>query len=464
MGQIALYFALVATAVASLARPWIGIVAAYVFVVLTPQAIWWYWFEGVRPVLWVLLPSLVGFGIAALTGKIDFGTLKSKRTLFVLVLWAAYTLSFYAGPYVDAGGPYRFTDPQWAISTVNKIMVLYFVACLCIDSVERVRALGVVLVGSVIYMIYWANSQYLFGGAIGRVSGPGALGGGGLYVDENNFAMLFVVALPFLWYAGFLIKNRIIRWGLWALIPLGWHAVFLTGSRGGLVGIGVTLMVVVWRSKRKSLALLLIPAFLGAFVWQAGDVMKGRASTISEYQEDASASGRLNAWGAAFNMMLEHPLTGVGIASFGPAYPDHSETKPREAHNTFFQISGESGVVAGLMYLFLTISNFLVIWKNGETLYRAVRAGSDPTLYYLNEAVLVGFTGLITCSLFLSLQLFEIFYLLCVMINAIVYTSIKQDKLSRNQSRMPMENGAVKQNPDIKQRFQNRNRAGRATE
>ena len=184
----------------------------------------------------------------------------------------------------------RPTVPAWAASTINKIIILYIVACLCIDDVRKLKALAAVLVGSVIYLTYWANELYLSGRSFGRMAGPTGIGSGGLYADQNNFAMLFVVALPFVWYAGFLIKNKILRWALWCVIPFGWHAVFLTGSRGGLVGIGVTLMIIVWRSKNKAFAVLIIPAFIGAYLWQAGDVMRGRATTISEFQTEASAA------------------------------------------------------------------------------------------------------------------------------------------------------------------------------
>lgn len=408
------------TAVASLARPWIGVTVAYLFVILVPQSVWWWNFQDLRPVLWILLPTLAGFALAVLKGKIQFQTLANKRTFFVLILWLFFALSYLAGPYVNVQGEYRFTDPAWAMSTVNKILVLYFLACLCIDAEVKLKYLVYVVTGSGIYLIYWANMRYLNGQVIGRMSGPTSLGGGGIYADENNFAMLFVVILPFIWYLGFAIRKRMLRWAFWLIIPFGWHAVFLTGSRGGLVGIAVTMLIMIWRTKNKLLGVLLVPAFIIAYIWQAGDVMRERADTLSEYETEASAAGRLEAWGAATNMIINHPVTGVGLASFGPAFQDHSEGKPRVAHNTFFQIAGESGLIAGLMYLSLVAANLLALWRTGKRLHLA-GTNEQPLLYWINEAVLAGFTGLVVCSMFLSLQLFEIFYCLSVMVNALVF-------------------------------------------
>jgi probable O-glycosylation ligase (exosortase A-associated) len=410
----------------SLVRPWVGVIASYVFVILTPQAIWWWAFRDIRPAYWIVLATMVGFAFAVVRREIDFSTLSSKRTWYVLILWAAYNLSYYFGPYVDVGGPYRFTDPGWAASTINKIIVLYFLACLCIDDMRKLKALTYVIIGSGIYMIYWANDMYLSGRGYGRLAGPMNLDGRGLYSDQNNFAMLFVVVLPFIWYMGLLLKSRILRIGLWLVIPFGWHAIFLTGSRGGLVGIAATLMIMVWRSKHRTLAALLLPAFAIAYFWQAGDLMRDRAGTLTQVSTEASAVGRLQAWGAAASMIANHPITGVGLASFGPAFPDYSEHKPREAHNTFFQITAESGLIAGSMYVMLAITCFFSMLRNGTFLKRNMSTREDETLYLINEALLVSFSGLLVCSLFLSLQLFEIFYCLAVMMNAILYITAKR--------------------------------------
>lgn len=425
MTRILVYLLLSSTAVVSVARPWVGVVAAYVFVILTPQAVWWWAFRDIRPVYWIVLATMAGFGLAVLRGLIDFKILANRRTWYVLILWGAYNLSYYFGPYVDVAGEYRFTEASWSLSTINKIIVLYFLACMCIDDARKLKALLLVMIGSGIYLIYWANDMYLSGRGYGRLAGPTNLDGRGLYSDQNNFAMLFVVVLPVIWYAGFLIKNKLLRIGLWLVIPFGWHAVFLTGSRGGLVGIAATMMIMIWRSKHRMLSALLVPAFLVAYMWQAGDVMRDRAGTLTEVTAEASAVGRLQAWGAASRMIIDHPITGVGLASFGPAFPDYSQHKPREAHNTFFQISAESGLIAGTMYVMLSLSLFLALVRNGTKLKASLGSGGDESLYWVNEALLVSFSGLLVCSLFLSLQLFEIYYCLAVMINAILYSTAK---------------------------------------
>lgn len=420
MGRIFFLILLSSTSIVSLARPWIGVICAYFFVILTPQAVWYWNFQDIRPVYWVLLPTFMGFMFGLLKNEYNLSIVKNSRNLFLLILWLCFTLSYYIGPYVDDQGPYRFTDPSWAFSTINKIFLLYFLGCICINEKNKLIYLVYIFIISGVYLIYWANDQYLSGNFFGRLAGPVDVYGTGAYADENSFAMLFVVVLPFLWYIGLSFQKRIFRWGLWLVIPFGWHAIFLTGSRGGLIGVGASILLASLRSKKKIFGLFLIPAFIVAYQWQAGDVMKSRAGTISEYKTETSASTRLEAWEAAIKMTTAHPLTGVGLASFGPAFPDYSDKKPREAHNTFFQITAESGVIAGTVYIFIVFLSVLSLLKNGSQ-YKKHATLEHNILYLINEATLVAFCGLTICSLFLSLQMFEIFYCLCLLVNSLVF-------------------------------------------
>ena len=295
MGRVFFLAVLAFVSIVAIGRPWIGVVAAYCIALLTPQAVWWWNFEGLRPVYWVLLPTLVGFAVSVVRRQIQWQALASRHVAFMFVLWLSFLVSYLLGPYVEVTGKYRFTDPDWAFETFNKIFLLYFIGCLCIDNFAKLRALIFMAVASAVYLIYWANNAYFSGQVFGRLAGPVDIFGLGSYADENNFAMLFVVSQPFLWYLGHAVKKPVLRYGLWLIIPFGWHAVFLTASRGGLIGIGVTTLLMAFRGKSKALGLLLIPALIGAYVWQGGDLMKDRAGTIGEYSTETSASTRLEA-------------------------------------------------------------------------------------------------------------------------------------------------------------------------
>jgi probable O-glycosylation ligase (exosortase A-associated) len=439
MGRLFFLSVLSILSVVSLARPWIGVVSAYLVAILTPQAIWYWDFVDLRPVLWILAPTCVGAVIALLRGKYAPGRLLSSRVLFLVTLWMCFVLSYLFGPYTDAPGPFRFADPGWGLSVLNKMFLLCLLACLVIDDTRKAWVLTWVMALSGAYLVYWANAQYLSGGVFGRLAGPVDVYGIGPYADENNFAMLFVVLQPFLWYLGHAVQQKWLRWGMWLIIPFAWHAVFLTASRGGLVGLAVTGLLMAFRSRRRALGVLLLPAFLIAYQWQAGEIMKERAGTIDEYATETSASTRIEAWHAAAGMIVAHPFTGVGLASFGVAFPDFSDKKPREAHNTFFQIAAESGILAGLMYVLLGFGSILALWRNGNRLKRARDTGLDDRLYFMNEAVLCGMCGFIACAAFLSLQMSEIFFYLCALVQAVLLLSRERGalRLPDDNTRLP---------------------------
>lgn len=424
MGRLVFILLLLLAALWSLRRPWIGVAASYLVAILTPQSVWYWHFEGLRPALWLLVPTLLGFAVALARGRLTLEPLLNRRIALLAGLWVFFVVSYLFGPYVQVDGPYRFSDAQWAFETINKVLLLCFVACVCIDDQRKVRALAGVLIVSSVYLVYWANSQYLSGQVFGRLAGPVDVTGTGIYADENTFAMLFVIAQPFLWYAGFAVRKAVVRYGLWLVIPFAWHAVFLTASRGGLVGLVVVTLLIALRSSRKALGLLLIPALVVAYVWQAGDLMKSRAGTIDEFRTESSAATRLEAWQAALNMVGAHPVTGVGLASFGPAFPYYSSKEPREAHNTFLQVAGESGAFAGLALLLLVGGSLYALWRNAARLRaRGSVDGSGHILLLLNEATLVSLCGFSVCALFLSLQMYEILYFLLVMTNGILFAS-----------------------------------------
>lgn len=339
-----LYALLSCNAVVALWKPWVGVVVGYVFAIFGPQFIWFWAFEGVRPVYYAVLPTLSGFGFAVLNRKVDLRLLKEPINICMLLLWAAALVSYACGPYVNMPSRYRWFDPGIILNNLSNIFIFYFVSVLLLDEVSKLKWASLPILMATCYLIYWANEMYFSGYWYGRLSGPSDLTGSGPYIDENVFAMLFVTGLPFVYYLGWFVRSRILRILVWLIIPLGWHAIFLTGSRGGLVGLGVIVLVAALRSPKKFVGFLLVPLFVAAFFWQGGPVMKERVGTISDYQKETSAQTRLEAWEAGLGMILKHPITGVGVASFGVAFPDFSDKHPRAAHNTLVQIAAEWGV------------------------------------------------------------------------------------------------------------------------
>jgi hypothetical protein len=77
------------------------------------------------------------------------------------------------------------------------------------------------------------------------------------------------------------------------------------------------------------------------------------------------------------------------------------------------------------MYVLIVWGVIFRLWKNGNALKRDAVDATSKSLLMVNEATLVGFCGLVVCSVFLSLQEFEIFFFLNVLANSVLYIARK---------------------------------------
>ncbi len=415
MGKIFLIILLIVNAFYSLFNPWFGITVGYLFNILGPQYIWWWHFQDLRPFYLIALPTIIGFLFSLMRGHLNFNIINNKLVFFSVIYFLFVFLSYFWGPYVNIYNEYRFYDAYQVLILMIKIFLFYIIGLFCINDRKKLKIFAFVLPLSALYLTYWANMQYLSGRFFIRLGGPRDVTGSGIYKDENVFAMLFVVGIPFFFYLGWYFKRFLLRWGSWFVIPFSWHAIFLTASRGGLVGAALVTLMSAFRSPKKIIGILLIPAFLGAYVWQGGSILKERAKTIQTYKKESSARTRLEAWDAGLRMILAHPFTGVGIASFGQAFPYFSNKKPRVAHNTFIQITAESGIFAGISYLFFMFYCVLGLIRSRNLF----EIGSFE--YYLCDAVLVSLSGFLVCSLFLTLNWFEAQFYLAILANSLIY-------------------------------------------
>jgi len=423
MGKGLLFLIIMATSGATFLRPWIGALGYYMLAVFGPQYIWWWNFEGLRVSFFIAVSTIGAFCISLMRGILNFNLLFTKINMAMVLLWMALVISYFAGSYVDSAmlNP-QYGSPLGFLYQANKIFLFYLISTILIDDLQKAKVFSWIMIIATIYLIYWANNQYFAQSwhafQFGRLKGPGGIAGNSPYSDENTFAMLFVTGLPFLFYYGLYQLKGLKRILLWLIIPLGWHAIFLTGSRGGLVGIGATLFLGMMFSNHKKIAVLLIPAFLIAFQWQSGDLLKDRSQTIVDYEGEDSAETRFEAWAAAYYMLQNNPVTGVGIGSFITAMPHFSDKQPRATHSTPFQFAAEAGYPALLAYCYIILAFFRGSYKIRKRLLNHREKFPDKDwsiLMYLNEAGLVSFFGLFVCALFLSLNYYEIFFYLLIL-------------------------------------------------
>jgi hypothetical protein len=116
-------------------------------------------------------------------------------------------------------------------------------------------------------------------------------------------------------------------------------------------------------SDHKKLGILMVSGVLVGVLSFAPVTYVDRLETIGTYSEDTSAKGRMEAWGAAINMALDHPL-GVGAGNFNSAYgrfyrsDEFFSARWISPHSVYFLVLGEYGFLGLFILVTILFFNF----------------------------------------------------------------------------------------------------------
>jgi probable O-glycosylation ligase (exosortase A-associated) len=234
-------------------------------------------------------------------------------------------------------------------------------------------------------------------------------GPGGMMSDNNSFAVGLNMALPLLVGIVTVERHKWLRAAALGAALLSILTIFFTFSRGGLLTLIVVGALLVWRSQRRSLALAVVALGVGGFLLVTSDSVKegyfGRAESITSYEEDGSAMGRINAWKTALRVWQDYPLHGVGPENFQVVFERYSPDSDRfrVAHNAYLQLLSECGWPALALFLLVLGST---LWRL-EGLKRRAR---EPWVEVFARMLQVSIAAYMTGSMFLNMAYFELIY------------------------------------------------------
>ena len=198
------------------------------------------------------------------------------------------------------------------------------------------------------------------------VWGPGGFVGG-----NNEFALALVMIIPLMYYLRIVSENRWIKHALLAMMFLCTIAALGSHYPGALLAMGAMSVMLIAKSKQRT-ALSLLAIVIVAFVF-LGMPMEWfeRMSTITSYQEDRSAMGRINAWTMAFNLALDKffgsSFENVNFEYFSRYGLDSEYIQG--PHSIYFEVLGQHGFVG--LFLLLRYWNFsLALCREGDQTQR----------------------------------------------------------------------------------------------
>ena len=158
-------------------------------------------------------------------------------------------------------------------------------------------------------------------------------------------------------------------------------AIIGTQSRGATLALVGLFGFLWWRGRRKVLGIALISIVaVGAVAFAPPEYFQ-RMETITNFQQEGSAMGRIMAWKSGIRMAKKYPATGVGSGHFAVALG--TEFRPPEfgdenlpwltAHSMYFLVIGELGLPGIICFLAILIGNY----RRLRRLWERARQGSD---------------------------------------------------------------------------------------
>lgn len=327
---------------------------------------------------------------------------RESIVLLIFILWMLFT-TFFAF-YPDAA--WHQWDKVW------KIMLMTYLTLMLIDTREKLDWLVWVVVLSLgFYGVKGGIFTILTGGAF-RVQGPT-----GTFIGGNNeLALAMIMTVPLMRYLQLQATNVWMHKGLIAAMLLTGIAIIGTQSRGALVGI-VAMGAFLWlKSRNKLTTFLAVVVVAGAVVAIMPQAWYERMSTIKTYQEDGSATSRINAWMMAFNLAQDR-ITGGGFETFrGKVFEIYAPepTVAPDAHSIYFEIMGEHGFIGFGIFMLLA----LLTWNTGSRVIKRARARPETKWAAdLAAMVQVSMVGYASGGAFLGLAYFDLYYnLIAIMV------------------------------------------------
>ncbi|MCB1663717.1 MAG: putative O-glycosylation ligase, exosortase A system-associated, partial [Pseudomonadales bacterium] len=271
----------------------------------------------------------------------------------VFLIWMLLTTAFAMFP--------ELAWPQY--ERIIKIQLVTFLTMMVIRTHKEINILIWVIALSV---GFFGIKGGLF--TLQSLGGYRVWGPPGSFIEENNaLAVALLMVLPLFYYLRLQSKRLIVRQGLLTAMLLIVISVIGSQSRGALLAICATGFFLWLKTPGKilsGLAMLLLAIGIYSFMPER---WHDRMGTITNYQEDSSAMGRITAWKLSINVANHRPLGG-GLELWQPTtyriYSQNPEDAEREtaAHSIYFSVLGEHGWIGLIMFLAI----LLIAWRTAS--------------------------------------------------------------------------------------------------
>ena len=249
-----------------------------------------------------------------------------------------------------------------------RIVMAYFLIVNTVVTKKRLRAFLFAMVVGGLFPALGTLNGYMHGDLVEGTRAHWI----GVFANPNELAYILVMLVPL---AAALSGGArfAVRMMLWTAIGLYVAAIYLTFSRGSLIGLlGVVTLITI---RQRGILLKVVMGLLLAGGLAFGAASWTRSDGVSNINQDYTFQQRIATVKAGVAMFAAHPLVGVGINCAVVAFPLYAaaDFKSKGAlviHNTIVQALSETGILGFVPFLLLIACG----------LYHARRAGRSEAL------------------------------------------------------------------------------------
>jgi len=311
--------------------------------------------------------GIPAFGMALLA-ILECGTLRTLSLQHIIMLfflmWASLTYFWSFAPSQTVTSIYTFIQLFmmvwliWEFAQTRKQQLLLL----------RAYTVGA-MVSSIATLVAFAQST---GPQSGRYTG--------LNFNPGDLGFILALSIPTSLYLALRERRKILVWLDGAATVLAFCALVLTASRGSLIACAPTVLIFPFLFPKlrlgRNLLVLVFIALAGIGSWLfIPESSWSRLSTIGSEISSGTLNERTMIWQLGWQVFAQAPFQGVGLRAYAPTV-EHAlglasdannqmgvQVARLVAHNTFFSVLVEQGVIGFALFFALLLTLVLAAWK-----------------------------------------------------------------------------------------------------
>ena len=281
-------------------------------------------------------------------------------------------------------------------------MLAFVLVVACIRTARHVRITMLTLaLGSLAFVLLslweWFGGRHDFTMNVMRM-----MGAGWRYADPNSFGASIVFALPLVVWAGAHGRSRFVALCAFLYGALVVYCVFKTSSRSAMVLLGLASLICVAilpRARWRIAALMLLAIGVVVMAATLSPSQRKRLASIvtsETYEREESTRGRIEGYTAAWHVLHDRPLLGVGPGNWSVYRLRRVDGSKLMPHSLAGILIGTRGIAGTLAFLGFLGASLGLAWRELRRRARS-RRSEDLSLRALVFA-LAGIFGLLLVS------------------------------------------------------------------